>query len=131
MPARKKTKKKSAKRVNKAAAKPGIKKSAAKKTVKTAARKKPAAKKAPAKKVSVKKAPRLAPGSMLITVEPALLERLKHLAGSMFKTLEEIIPQALGEFADHWEDHARTVEVLNSGSDRMTLVVPPEDEKTD
>ena len=57
----------------------------------------------------------------------ALQGRLRALETGMQKPLAGILTQALSEFADNWEDHMRTVEALDSGDDRMQLVVTPEE----
>ncbi len=53
--------------------------------------------------------------------------RLRELATEMNKSLEEVLIQALTEFADNWEDHLRTVRNLNAGDDRMQLSVSDDD----
>ena len=59
-----------------------------------------------------------------VQVTPALEVRLKTLAQSMGKPIDKLLVQALGEFADNWEGHMRTVNALNEGDDRVQLVVP-------
>ncbi len=116
-----KAKKKAAKK--KAAAKPAKKKTVAKRKPATRAQSKSTVKKNAGKKKSVK-----ASGSgVRLGVSFELDERLRNLATQMDKSLEEILIQALTEFADNWEDHMRTVRNLNSGDDRMQLSVPDED----
>ncbi len=124
----KKTKKKAAKKAPKKSAKRPVKKpvkKVAKKVAKKAAKKpakKPAARKAPA--------PRPAPGALSVQVDPALVVRLEALAIRMSHSLDQVLAQALLEFADNWEDHMQTVAVLSEGDDRIQLVVPPEDNPT-
>lgn len=106
-----------------------VKKAAIKKNVKT---KRPAAKKAVAKKPSAKKvskkkpAPAKAAGGLRVAATPTLEARLKALAKTMGKSLDQILVQAMTEFADTWEEHHRTVAALSEGNDRMQLVVPQE-----
>jgi hypothetical protein len=59
-----------------------------------------------------------------VTVSPELDARLQALALSMEKTMEELLLQALTEFADAWEDHQRTVAALRDTDDRVQLAVP-------
>jgi predicted transcriptional regulator len=103
--------------------KPATKKSKAK--VKRPASKK-AAKKAVKEPAKKKRAPRRAAPDMTFMVSPELDARLQALADSMGKSLDEILLQALTEFADTWEDHQRTIAVLAEGDDRIQLVVPQE-----
>lgn len=101
-----------------------VKKTATKKSVKT---KRPAAKKPAAKKASKKKpAPAKAAGGLRVAATPTLEARLKALAKTMGKSLDQILVQAMTEFADTWEEHQRTVAALSEGDDRMQLVVPQE-----
>jgi hypothetical protein len=131
MAAKKKNKKKTLKKGIKKTAKKraALKKKQPKKNVRAQAKKsrKPAAKKKPARKPTRKKAAPSRPGSLTLHVTPALFERLETLAVSMAIPLDQILTQALGEFADTWEDHARTVAALDTGDDRMQLVVPQND----
>ena len=104
-----------------------VKKAAIKKNVKT---KRPAAKKAVAKKPAAKKAttkkPGKAAGGLRVAATPTLEARLKALAKTMGKSLDQVLVQAMTEFADTWEEHQRTVAALSEGDDRMQLVVPQE-----
>lgn len=115
----KKTKKKA---VKKTAKKPA-KRKVARATVKT--RK---AVKKPVRKSSKRAKQSLAgmPGQLILQVDPGLVERLKALGSSMAKSLDQIVGQALGEFADTWEDHGRTVAALNTEDDRTVLSVRPD-----
>ncbi len=107
------------------AKKKAAKKPAAKRTVKKAGGKKPRIKKRSAKKSATKNSPVKRPSGVLsVQVTPALEGRLKTLARSMGKPMDGLLVQALGEFADNWEDHMRTVNALNEGDDRVQLVVP-------
>lgn len=112
------------------------KKKAAKKPVKTSAKRKPA-RGAPKKRTKVKKPIRKSakrekrplaglPGQLILQVDPGLVERLKALGSSMAKSLDQVVGQALGEFADTWEDHGRTVAALNTEDDRTVLSVRPD-----
>lgn len=61
------------------------------------------------------------------TVLPKELElRLMALAAQMDKTMDALLLQALCEFADAWEDHFRTVEVLAEEDERVQIVVKPD-----
>lgn len=123
---RKAAKKPAAKKVKKAAARP------ARKPVRKAS------KKASSKKVVRKlAAPRgravrvpSALEGVYVPADAALQGRLRRLADSMKKPLDAVLLQALGEFADNWEDHQRTVDALNAGDDRVQLVVPQESSDT-
>lgn len=66
------------------------------------------------------------PGQLILHVDPGLVERLANLGSSMAKTMDQVIAQALGEFADTWEDHTRTVATLNAEDDRAVLAVRPD-----
>lgn len=119
------------------------KKKAAKKQTGKAAKKKTSVKRAPAVKArgkrSVKKsAPKKSPSQkravkksaadgVRLGVSLELDARLRNLAAQMDLTLEEVLIQAMTEFADNWEDHMRTVRNLNAGDDRMQLSVPDDD----
>ena len=118
-------KKKSAKK--KATVKKKTKKAAPKSAVKKKLTK------APVKK-SVKKAakrsagkPARKPGALAVQVTPALEARLNALAANMSTVLDALLVQALTEFVDTWEDHQRTVEALNEGSDRLQVVAPTDE----
>ena len=114
------------------------KKKAAKKPAHKAGKKRPAAKRGPksatrgkrAKKAVKKSSSRKAPSGVQLGVSLELDGRLRDLATQMNKSLEQILVQALPEFADNWEDHLRTVRTLNAGDDRMQLSVPDEDSAT-
>ena len=95
--------------------------------------KKTAKKKAPARKAAKKKANPKRKGprkpqitGVVVRVAPELDARLKMLATNMSKTMEELIAQALAEFAETWEDHLRTVAALKEDEDRVHLSVPKE-----
>lgn len=111
------------------------KKKAAKKTArktgktKTIAKRKPAvAARGKSKRKAVKKSSaRRAPRGVQLGVSHELDSRLRVLATQMNKSLEEVLIQALTEFADNWEEHSRTVRTLNAGDDRMQLSVPDDD----
>ncbi|MBL8630495.1 MAG: hypothetical protein JNM81_12735 [Rhodospirillaceae bacterium] len=61
------------------------------------------------------------------TVLPKDLEaRLMALAAQMDKTMDALLLQALCEFADAWEDHYRTINVLADEDERVQIVVKPE-----
>ena len=62
----------------------------------------------------------------MIKTDPALEARLRMLATKMGKSLDALIVQALGEFADNWEDHMQTVAALRDSEDRVHLTVPKE-----
>ena len=99
-----------------------------KKRPKTSARKKPAVKRPKSKRPAARK-PALAAapaGTLLVLVVPSLEARLMSLAQRMSVPFDQLLVQALGEFADNWEDHMRTVSALNEGDDRVQLVVPQE-----
>ncbi len=118
--AKKKAAKKPAKVKAKKTAKKSVKKTAkkaAKKTVKKPVRKLP--------RGAVRTASAIE--GVYVPADAALQGRLRALASSMQKPLAEILTQALSEFAENWEDHMRTVEALDSGDDRMQLVVTPEE----
>jgi len=131
MAAKKKIKKKPVKKT----VKKGLKRTVKKKTI---PKKKTAKKTAPARARKIRKpAPKAAakkrvavtdPGVLSVQIDPALTERLKALAISMAKSLDQVLAQALGEFADTWEDHGRTVAALSAGDDRMQLVVPQDEQ---
>ncbi len=121
-----KTKKKAAKKQTGKAAK---KKTSAKRAPAAKARgkssvRKSAAKKSPSKKRAVKKS---AADGVRLGVSLELDARLRNLAVQMDLSLEEVLIQAMTEFADNWEDHMRTVRNLSAGDDRMQLAVPDED----
>ncbi|MHB1204473.1 MAG: hypothetical protein ACYCZX_02815 [Rhodospirillaceae bacterium] len=88
---------------------------------------KPAARKAATKR-PMKKMPKKAakPAGLVIKTDPALEARLRMLGTKMGKSLEAVIVQALGEFADNWEDHMQTVAALRDTEDRVHLSVPKE-----
>jgi predicted transcriptional regulator len=58
-----------------------------------------------------------------IAVSQDLEARLEDLAKSMRKSMDEILIQAVSEFADTWEDHQRVVETLADEDDRLQIVV--------
>lgn len=128
-----KAKKKAAKKVaKKAARKAGKTKTVGSKT--SAKRKSAAATRGKSSKKVVKKskakkaAPRrAADDGVRLGVSLELDNRLRDLATAMNKSLEEILLQALTEFADNWEDHMNTVSVLSSEDDRVQLAVRDED----
>jgi len=95
--------------------------------------KKPTKKKAPVRKAAKKKAspkrkaarkPQVT--GVIVRVAPELDARLTMLATNMAKSMEELIAQALAEFADTWEEHLRTVAALKDDEDRVHLSVPKE-----
>ncbi|MCC6913780.1 MAG: hypothetical protein IT566_08775 [Rhodospirillaceae bacterium] len=109
----------------KAAQKPAGKAAKKKTSPKRApATKKSAAKKRVSKKRAVKKS---AAGGVRLGVPLDLDARLRNLAVQMDLSLEEVLIQAMSEFADNWEDHLLTVRNLNAGDDRMQLSVPDDD----
>jgi predicted HicB family RNase H-like nuclease len=112
------TKRKAAKKSAKKSAKKPASKSV-KKMVKKAARK-PKAKKKAVKKTRRK----AADGGMSVQVAPVLEQRLRALAVLMQKPLNQLMDQALSEFADNWEEHMRTLHTLGDDSDRMQIVAP-------
>ena len=69
---------------------------------------------------------RAVPRPLSIQVAPVLEGRLNALAESMNTSMDRLLVQALGEFADNWEDHMRTVSALNEGDDRIQLIIPTE-----
>jgi hypothetical protein len=95
---------------------------------KTIAKRKPAATRGKSTKKAVKKSS--AADGVQLGVSLELDQRLRDLATQMNKTLEEVLIQAMTEFADNWEDHLRTVRTLNSGDDRMQLSVRDDDDST-
>lgn len=99
-------------------------------TVKTGAKRKQAAKaRIRGTKKAVKKSSRGRSGVQLgVSIE--LDTRLRTLATQMGKTLEDVLIQALTEFADNWEDHLHVVKNLNAGDDRMQLSVRDEESAT-
>lgn len=121
-------KRKAAKKLAKVKAQKPVKKSV-KTSVKKAAKK--AVQKKPVKK-SARKLPRgavrvaSAIEGVYVPADAALQGRLRALATGMQKPLNEILAQALTEFANNWEDHMQTVEALNSDDDRVQLAVKPE-----
>ncbi|MEQ8508963.1 MAG: ribbon-helix-helix protein, CopG family [Rhodospirillaceae bacterium] len=58
-----------------------------------------------------------------ISISEDLNSRLAALAERMEKSKEEILVLALQEYAENWEDHLDTVDVLKEGDDRVQLVV--------
>ena len=86
---------------------------------------KPVTKAAPRKKAAPKKAA-AKPAGLVIKTNPALEARLRMLASKMGKSLDALIVQALGEFADNWEDHMQTVAALQDTEGRVQLSVPKE-----
>lgn len=58
-----------------------------------------------------------------ISISEDLNSRLAALAERMEKSKEEILVLALQEYAENWEDHLDTVDVLKEGDDRVHLVV--------
>jgi len=113
----------------KAAKKPAAKKSARKsKKVVKATTKRVVRKSTPAKR-KPKKVVRMpaATDGVNVKADASLQGRLRAVADNMAKPLDEVLTQALTEFADNWEDHFRTVNALNSEDDRMQLVVKPEE----
>jgi len=61
-----------------------------------------------------------------VPADAALQGRLRALANGMKKPLDEVLTQALSEFAENWEDHMQTIEALKSDDDRMQIAVKPE-----
>jgi predicted transcriptional regulator len=128
--AKKKTAKKAAK---KAAGKKAKKKTITKRKTavsprpKARTKVKAKAKAAPKRAVKTPAKRRKAPSGVQLGVSFELDERLRALATQMNKTLEQILLQALTEFADTWEDHMHTVKSLAASDDRMQLAVAPED----
>ena len=61
-----------------------------------------------------------------IAVSQDLETRLEDPAKIMSKSMDEILIQAVSEFADTWEDHQRVVETLADEDDRMQIVVGKE-----
>jgi len=132
-PAAKKTAKKPGKKLVKKSVKKAAKKGA-KKTVKRVAKRVAPNRKA----VQKKAAPTMTaaekqllarmsePGFLSVHVAAALEDRLIDLAMRMAKPLDQVLAQALAEFAETWEDHMSTVNTLNQDDDRMQLVAPPE-----
>lgn len=119
-------------KAKKKTAKKATGKAAKKKTIvkrKTTAKARTKSSKPAVKKRAVKKSARrgAANDGVQLGVSFELDNRLRELATKMDKSLEEILIQALTEFADNWEDHMRTVSALNDGDDRMQLVVPKDD----
>ena len=95
--------------------------------------KKSTKKKAPVRKAAKKKASpkrkaarKAQVTGVIVRVAPDLDARLKMLATNMSKTMEEVIAQALAEFAETWEDHLRTVAALKEDEGRVHLSVPKE-----
>ncbi len=87
-------------------------------------RKKPQQKKVQQKKKAAKKAvKRPVARGMHIDLPPDLKVRIESLAASMGKTLDQVLVQAVSEFADTWEDHQRVIEALDEGDDRVQIVV--------
>ena len=98
--------------------------------VKAGARRKSAAKaRMKGARKAVKKSSR-GRGGVQLGVSMELDTRLRTLATQMGKTLEEVLIQALTEFADNWEDHLHVVKNLNAGDDRMQLSVRDEESAT-
>jgi len=102
-----------------------------KKANKKPAKKKPAAKKAKTKRAAPRKARKPARKSSSrsggsIVVTPELDARLRMLATNLGKSMDEILVQALEEFAETWEDHLQTVAALKETEDRVQLSVPKE-----
>lgn len=127
-----KTKKKTAAKRKAAAPRRKAAKSTPKRTTGKAARK-PAARKAAkktAKKAVKKSTRRTAPAEpgVMLAVSAELDARMCALADQMNKTLEEVLIQAMTEFADTWEDHLRTVDALGEDNDRMQLAVIMDDD---
>ena len=116
----KKAKKKAAKKAPKKSVKKPVKK-AVRKVIKKAAQKKAAPKRV---------APKSQPGALSVRVDPALAARLEGLAGRMSRSLDQVLAQALLEFADNWEDHMQTVAALNADDDRVQVVAPTDDKPT-
>ena len=121
-------------KAKKKAAKKPARKTGKKKTIttrKAGAKRKPAAaaRGKSTKKAVKKSSSRKAPTGVQLGVSVDLDNRLRDLATQMNKSLEEVLIQALTEFADNWEDHLRTMTVLNQGDDRMQLAVPKDDDE--
>jgi len=97
-----------------------------KKTKKKAVRK--PAKKARKKTAAPKRRQTAAatPKGLSLAVPPELEQRLRALARDMQKSVDQVLVQALQEFADNWEDHMRTVQALGAEDDRVQLSVPQE-----
>jgi hypothetical protein len=129
-----KAKKKAAKKAVKKSAKPAARRAVKKKTI--AKRKPVAATRGKSIKRAVKKKPNSrgprragrAPQGVQLGVSLDLDNRLRDIATQMEKSLEEILIQALTEFADNWEDHLNTVKTLSAGDDRMQLAVRMDDD---
>jgi hypothetical protein len=85
-----------------------------------ASKKKPPRKKAVKAKTSANRATK---NGLYMDVPHELEARLEDLAKSMGKSMDQMLTQALIEFADTWEDHQRVVETLNEDDDRMQIVV--------
>jgi hypothetical protein len=112
-------------KAKKKAAKKPARKAVKKKTI---AKRKPVASRGKSTKRTVRKSSRgVAPSGVQLGVSLDLDARLRGLATQMNKSLEEVLIQALTEFADNWEDHLRTVKTLNAGDDRMQLAVMDDD----
>ena len=114
-------------KAKKAAKRKPASKAAKKKTI---AKRKPAASSRGKSKKTKAKAPSrraAAPQGVQLGVSVELDDRLRALATQMNKSLEEILIQALTEFADNWEDHIRTIRNLSAGDDRMQLSVRDDD----
>ncbi len=123
-----KAKKKAAKKVAKKATRKAGK-------TKTIAKRKPvAASRGKSTKKVVKKskrktaAPRrAADDGVRLGVSLELDNRLRALAVAMNMSLEDILLQALTEFADNWEDHLNPVSILGDEDDRVQLAVRDDD----
>lgn len=86
-------------------------------------------KKSGAKSKSKPKARRETPNAKSTTprlkLTKDLQRRLAALAKHMQKSMDAVLLQALGEFADTWEDHFRTIQGLQD-DDRIQLSVKPD-----
>lgn len=146
--AKKKAARKAAKKTvttRKAAAAPRRKTAAKPAAARKAASKKTASRKAAPRKTTSRKtvrgaaakravgraAPRRAADDVRLGVSHDLDARLRALALALGKSLEDVLIQALSEFADAWEDHLDTVNALGDGDDRVQLALAAEDDPAD
>lgn len=61
--------------------------------------------------------------TVTVTIAKDLEKRLQELADRLEKSMDEVLPLALAEYADTWEDHLDTVDALKEGDDRVQLAV--------
>jgi predicted transcriptional regulator len=60
--------------------------------------------------------------NITLSLTPALLERLKLIAGEKELSLDECAEAALRDYIESWEDFSRTVQALESGEEERIVL---------